>query len=138
MFGERRGAGEELLEGRRVLLVLELLRLVAGVEVVLKLTTEVNLLEGVAGLLRTFMLIAELVNVCRLVALESFRRWRRLDRLRLARAVGRGEVAVEGFGRGGLDLRRVVGPAGELVEYLFLYLALLVLRLHLFEDGVFE
>ena len=32
----------------------------------------------------------------------------------------------------------VVERAGELVENLLLQLALLVLRLHLFEDGVFE
>src|SRR5215204_3186487 len=48
---ERGRARQELLEGRRVLPVLELLRLVAGVEVVLKLASEVYLLEGVAGVL---------------------------------------------------------------------------------------
>src|SRR5215207_9910622 len=62
VLGERGRARQELLEGRRVLLVLVLLRLVAGVEVVLELAAEVDLLEGVAGALARLGHVAELVG----------------------------------------------------------------------------
>ena len=52
MFGERRRFGQKLFEGRRVFLVLKLLRLVSGIEVVLKLAAEIDFLKSIARSVR--------------------------------------------------------------------------------------
>ena len=46
VFCERWRLGQNLFEGRRVFLVLKLLRLVSRIEIVLKLTTEIDFFEG--------------------------------------------------------------------------------------------
>src|SRR2546427_2799122 len=51
MLGERRWLSEKLFEGGRIFLILKLLRLVTGIEVILKLTSEIDFLERVARIL---------------------------------------------------------------------------------------
>src|SRR5262249_36266368 len=52
MVGEGRWSREKLLESRSVFFVFEFLRLVPGIEIVLKLATEVDFFKWIAGRVR--------------------------------------------------------------------------------------
>src|SRR5207237_5100043 len=91
MICERDGAREELLEGRLVVLVLPFLRLVAGVEVFLKLAPEVYLLERIALARLAFCLFAALGRGRGLQHIRRHvrRQWGRFQERRVTRAVRR-------------------------------------------------
>ena len=59
MVGKRRRPGQKLFEGRRIFLVFDLLCLVTGIEIVLKLPAKIDLFKSIA---RRFVTDAVVAN----------------------------------------------------------------------------
>src|SRR5712692_4528731 len=140
MLGERRRPGEKLFEGWRVFLILKLLRLVTGIEIILKLTSEIDLFKSVSRSLRCKLLTCFQARSLRIRVGSKLRfsLWQKsCFRFTLTSPIRRRRAQIGrcGFYRGRRKILQLA-TTGHVIEYLLGHLLRFFLRGDFFEYGI--